>query len=56
MATPLAVGFGEACEVAGREMQADHDHVNALARRLYEGIRSRVDGVHINGPDLGPNR
>jgi cysteine desulfurase len=39
---PLAVGFGAACAIAQREMAADHAHVTALARRLYDGITSRL--------------
>lgn len=39
---PLAVGFGAAAELAGREMAADKAHVSALAHRLYDGITSRL--------------
>ncbi|KAK9842480.1 hypothetical protein WJX81_001902 [Elliptochloris bilobata] len=47
---PLAVGFGAAAELAGREMAADQAHITALARRLYDGITSRLQGVVLNGP------
>lgn len=54
--TPLCVGFGEACEVAMREMDADHEHVLRLQQRLYDGVSMTVQGVHINGPKPGPDR
>lgn len=44
------VGLGKACEVAAEEMQSDKAHVTALAKRLYEGITSRLQGVVVNGP------
>lgn len=47
--TPLAVGLGAACAVAQEEMAADTAHVNALAKRLYDGITSRLPGVVLNG-------
>jgi cysteine desulfurase len=46
----LVVGLGKACEVAADEMQSDKAHVTKLARRLYEGITSRLQGVVVNGP------
>eukprot|EP01084_Bolivina_argentea_P242307 406535_1 len=47
--TPLCVGLGVACEVAGEEMHRDHAHVKELSERLKQGILSRLDGVEING-------
>ncbi|TKA52837.1 putative cysteine desulfurase, mitochondrial [Rhodotorula sp. CCFEE 5036] len=46
---PLAVGFGEACRLAKKEMAADHAHVEALAKRLYDGITSKLTHVVRNG-------
>ncbi|BGP58671.1 hypothetical protein JCM8202_003624 [Rhodotorula sphaerocarpa] len=50
---PLAVGFGEACRLAKKEMAADHKHVEALAKRLYDGITSQLTHVARNGNDAG---
>jgi cysteine desulfurase len=47
--TPLAVGFGEACRIAQEEMQKDKEHIDALSKRLYESITSRVTDVTLNG-------
>jgi len=46
---PLVVGFGKACEVAGECMEEDLEHVDALSKRLLDGITSQLDEVHING-------
>lgn len=47
--TPLAVGFGAACDVALKEMANDEEHIKALQQRLLQGITSQLDGVVING-------
>lgn len=47
--TPLVVGLGAACEVARQEMAADERHVARLAKRMYDGITSRLQGVVVNG-------
>jgi len=46
---PLCVGFGEACEVAGREMKRDEVHVNRLSKRLEKSIKERIPEVTVNG-------
>jgi hypothetical protein len=52
--TASCVGLGAACEVAGREMEADTRHVRALEARLRDGITSQLQGVVLNGPaDVG---
>ncbi|KAG2437226.1 hypothetical protein HXX76_005889 [Chlamydomonas incerta] len=48
--TPLVVGLGAACAVAGREMESDLAHVRRLEERLRTGITSQLQGVHLNGP------
>jgi len=50
---PLAVGLGEACRIAAREMAFDHAHVRKLSQRLIKGITSRVDHVVRNGDPNG---
>lgn len=47
----LAIGLGKACEVAAKEMQSDHEHVKRLSDKLYHGIKSRLDGVVLNGDE-----
>jgi cysteine desulfurase len=46
---PLIVGFGAACEIAGKEMTAESARLLALRRRLHEGITSQLEGVTLNG-------
>jgi len=47
--TPLIVGIGEAARVAKEEMEHDEAHVKRLAKRLIEGIESRVEHTQLNG-------
>uniref|UniRef100_A0A2P2KQY5 cysteine desulfurase n=1 Tax=Rhizophora mucronata TaxID=61149 RepID=A0A2P2KQY5_RHIMU len=47
--TPLVVGFGAACELAKREMKYDEKWITGLQERLLSGIKSRLDGVVVNG-------
>ena len=46
---PIIVGFGAACELAGREMAEEAVRVGSLRDRLHDGIRSRLDQVYVNG-------
>ena len=46
---PLAVGLGEACAIANREMEFDLAHVTQLADRLISGIQAELDLVIRNG-------
>ena len=43
------VGFGVACEVARRELGSRAERARALRDRLWEGIRSKVPRVRLNG-------
>jgi cysteine desulfurase len=47
--TPLCVGLGKACELAGKEMDRDIAHVQRLADKFYKGITSRLPKVVLNG-------
>ncbi len=49
--TPLCVGLGEACAIAGREMGDEAERVAALRDRFYKGITGRLAGVHLNGDE-----
>jgi len=45
----LVVGFGAACDIAGRELEADTAHIARLSARLEQGLVSRIPHVVING-------
>ncbi len=47
--TPLIVGLGEACRLAGEVMAGEGERLMALRERLVDGITSRLDGVRLNG-------
>ncbi|KAL0343445.1 UNVERIFIED_CONTAM: Cysteine desulfurase, mitochondrial [Sesamum angustifolium] len=47
--TPLVVGFGAACELAMKEMEYDDTRIRELQQRLLNGIRSKLEGVVVNG-------
>ncbi|KAF6157960.1 hypothetical protein GIB67_015276 [Kingdonia uniflora] len=49
--TPLVVGMGAACELAMKEMEYDEKRITALQERLLNGIRSKLDGVVVNGSE-----
>ncbi len=46
---PLIVGFGEACEIAGREMSDESNRVFALREHLRKLIFDAFDHVRLNG-------
>jgi len=47
--TPLIVGFGEACRIAGEDMESDHAHVKRLSDRMKEGFFTKINDVVLNG-------
>ena len=47
--TPLVVGFGEACRIAGDEWAAEAGRVAGLRDRLLAGLRAHLPGVRVNG-------
>lgn len=47
--TPLIVGLGEACRLAGLEMQADATRIAALRDRLYLALVHDIPGLVLNG-------
>ena len=47
--TPLIVGLGAACEIAGQELAAEAERLLTLRRRLYDGLAARLTGVALNG-------
>ena len=49
LATPLIVGLGEACRLAGLEMAEEAPRLAALRDDLLTRLRSAIPGVAING-------
>ncbi len=49
--TPLLVGFGEACRIAGAEMAGEARGLAALRERLLTGLRGRLPGLRVNGAE-----
>jgi cysteine desulfurase len=46
---PGIVGLGAAAEVCRMEMDTESARLSALRNRLLDGLRSRLDGIRING-------
>jgi cysteine desulfurase len=49
---PSVVGLAEALKISLDEMETEVPRVRRLRDRLFDGLRSRIDGVELNGPDL----
>ena len=49
LATPLIVGLGEACRLAGAEMAEDTARIAALRADLLVRLRALVPGIAVNG-------
>jgi cysteine desulfurase len=43
------VGLGMACEIAGRDLEKNMAHMQAMRDRLFEGIKKDCDPVKLNG-------
>ena len=43
------MGFGEACALAGGELEREAAQLTALRDRLQTGILTRIDGTRVNG-------
>jgi cysteine desulfurase len=46
---PGIVGLGAACAMARQEMPQESARLRGLRDRLLDGLRSRIDGVSVNG-------
>ena len=53
---PAIVGAGVAAEMAARDLAARIAHTAGLQGRLWEGIKTRIAYLKINGPEPGPRR
>lgn len=49
LATPLCVGFGEACAIAKAEMATEAEHLRRLQTRLLGGLQQRLAEIYVNG-------
>lgn len=49
--TPLVVGLGLACEIAGKEMGAEAERLHDFQHRLYQGLRQRIPEIFLNGDE-----
>jgi cysteine desulfurase len=43
------VGFGKACELAQKNMASEVERIKKLRDKLWDGIRSQLDEVYLNG-------
>lgn len=50
LAVPGIVGFGQACAIAGREMNDDAKRCKRLRDRLHEGLITELNDCILNGP------
>jgi cysteine desulfurase len=46
---PGIVGFGAACEIAGKEMELEAARMRSLRDKLQAGLFERLDEVYLNG-------
>lgn len=53
---PAIVGAGMAAEVAKRELSQRATHTVRLQRRLWDGLKSSIERITLNGPEPGPGR
>lgn len=49
LATPLCVGFGEACALSQAEMGAETERLRGLRDRLLNGLKARLPEIYVNG-------
>jgi cysteine desulfurase len=43
------VGLGAACEIAGRDLEKNMKHMQAMRDRLHEGLKNNCGQVKLNG-------
>ncbi len=53
---PAIVGGGLAAEIALREMTVRMTHTARLQKRLWDGLKSKITYIKLNGPEPGPKR
>jgi cysteine desulfurase len=53
---PAIVGAGLASEIALREMPKRIAHTARLQKRLWDGLKTKIPYIKLNGPEPGPKR
>ena len=53
---PAIVGAGVASEIALREMPARIAHTARVQKKLWDGLKSKIPYIKLNGPEPGPKR
>ena len=53
---PAIVGGGLAAEIALREMPPRMAHTARLQKKLWDGLKTKVPYIKLNGPEPGPKR
>jgi len=53
---PAIVGAGVAAEIAQRELLERIAHTGKLQRRLWDGLKSSIERITLNGPEPGLGR
>ena len=53
---PAIVGAGVAAEFARGELSSRIERTARLQRRLWDGLRSSIERIKLNGPEPGPHR
>jgi cysteine desulfurase len=53
---PAIVGGAVAAEVAAGELESRAAHAANLQRRLWNGLKSEIQFIKLNGPEPGPKR
>lgn len=53
---PAIVGGGLAAEISLTELPRRMAHTTALQHRLWDGLRSKIPYIKLNGPEPGPKR
>lgn len=53
---PAIVGAGVAAEIAGRELKSRIAHTARLQGKLWDGLKTKIPHLKLNGPAPGPKR
>lgn len=53
---PAIIGAGLACEIALHEMPRRIQHTTKLQKRLWDGLKTKIPYIKLNGPEPGPKR
>jgi cysteine desulfurase len=51
LATPLIIGFAEACRIAAAELTAEAERLRQLRNRLWQGLQTNIAEIYLNGDE-----